>query len=162
MKNIKLYIILLTVAWELLKKIYLPILIFIAFILGISNCSASLAQEVVTFTPSEVEILAKHNIQRKECLELNAISLQQIDSLNLKVNLLEQQSEIKNTTIINFRSVVSNYEKVDLLRIEQNKELLKTTEQNTKTIKKQNRRLNFWRIFTPITVTATAILGLLL
>ena len=155
--KVKLYQILFLGAWDLFKMVYKPVLVVLILIALMFACNRAYAQETIPFTQEEVETLAKHNLERKKCLELNEINEREIDSLHLKVNLLEQQIELKDTTISNFESLVVNYEKVDSLRLEQNKVLIEESDEQKKIIKKQKRRLNFWRIFTPVSVTAVVI-----
>lgn len=153
----RLYDILLVLVCEICKMLYLPLLKLLLALAVIFSLSYVFGQETIPFTPEEVQRIAKHNLERKECIELREIDKQHIDSLNLKVNLLESKIYLKDTTINNFRSVVSNYEKIDNLRVEQNKELIKASDEQKEVIKKQNRKLNFWRIFTPVTVTAVTL-----
>jgi len=103
------------------------------------SCNVVYAQETIPFTPAEVEQVAKNNLERKECIELNKLNEQLIDSLNLKVNLISQESSLKDSTINNFRSILKNYEHIDSLRVEQSTELLEANKEQSKTIKKQNR-----------------------
>jgi hypothetical protein len=141
---------------SLLVKIIALTTLIIVMLFG--SCNVSYAQvNSVSFTPVEVEQLAKQNLERKKCLELNDINERYIDSLNLKMNLLEQQLKLKDTTIGNFKSIVNNYDQIDSLRVKQASNLLDDNEDQKRTIKKQNRKLNFWRIFTPVTITIVAI-----
>ena len=138
------------------------LLVGVVIIMCFNSCSVAYGQGTIPFTPAEVEQLAKQNLERKKCLELNVLNEREIDSLNLKVNMLEQQSALKDSTIGNFKSLVKDYDHIDSLRVEQASNLLKNNEDQRNTIKKQNRKLNFWRIFTPVTVTAVAIASIFL
>jgi hypothetical protein len=134
------------------------IILFVGVMVILLFRSCGVAYGQVTFTPEEVTQLAKYNLERKKCLELNKLNQQEIDSLILKVKLVEQQSALKDSTINNFQSLIENYDHIDSLRVEQSNNLLEQNQDQRKLIKKQKRRLNFWRIFTPVTVTGIAIL----
>ena len=146
---------------SLIIKISVFVILLIVMLFG--SCNVSHAQvNSISFTKIEVEQLAKQNLERKKCLELNDINERYIDSLNFKANLLEEQLKLKDTTIENFKSIVNNYEHIDSLRVIQASNLLENNDDQRKTIKKQNRKLNFWRIFTPVTITIVAIGSLLI
>lgn len=139
------------------KIIFWLLFLLFCLVLGVSEAKAQ-----VIFTEAELMQIAKHNLERKECLKLQEQHLRDIDTLNLKVDILTNQGALKDSLLSNQATMLNNYEQIDKL---QNKAIntLETERDDTKRlVKKLNRRLTFWRIFTPITVTATAILGLLL
>jgi len=142
--------------WHCYKwSIILVLLVIIAFF-G-SSCFGQ-----TTFTKDELRQLADQNLQRKECLELNEILNQEIDSLLLKQDLMRGQLDLKDSTIVNLKDVVKNYGQIEDLYMSQKEDLIEENKEKENVIKKQNRRLNFWRIFTPVTVTGIAIVGLIL
>lgn len=140
----------------LLKVITLA---FLLMFMILKSCSVAYAQ--VTFTQSELEQLATNNLERKKCLEISQIQQQEIDSLHLKVNLLEQSNEIKDSTISNFRHLVANYNQIEAIRIEQASKLIDENTEQKKIIRKQGRRLTFWRIVTPVSISAIALVAIL-
>lgn len=135
----------------------------LAFLLAfmiLKSCSVAYAQPV-TFTQQELEQLATNNLERKKCLETSQIKQQEIDSLNLKVKLLEQSNTIKDSTISNFKHLVANYDKIEAIRIEQASSLKEENKEQKKVIRKQGRRLTFWRIITPISISTISLVAIL-
>ena len=137
--------------------VWIIVIIFIGFIIfrGTSVYSQ------VIFTEAELIKIAEHNLSRKKCEALNVSLNSEIDSMNLKTSILGFQLQLKDSTIISYKTIVQNYKTIDTIRVEEKKLLTDLNKDQQKTIKKQNRRLNFWRIFTPVTVTAAAIFILL-
>ena len=129
--------------------------ILTTFIILLVTCSSTYGQ--ITFTPAELNQLAKNNLERKRCQELNKVLRSEIDTLNLKVKILNQQVELKDTTISNLFSITESFSRIEKIRKNQTLEQSNRIKEDAITIKKQNRKLNFWRIFTPVTVTAIAI-----
>jgi hypothetical protein len=142
--------------WKLIR--YVLWLIFLIIVLIVSTCN-SYGQ--VTFTDSELKVLARHNLERKECLEIQEVMKDQIDTLESKVILLESEIDLKDSINSNLSKVIANYDKIEQIRMDQTKLLIKDNEEKQDTITSQHRKLSFWRIFTPIVVSATAILGLI-
>lgn len=116
----------------------------------------------ITFTPDEVRQLAEQNIERKQCLELNVVLNEEIDTLHYTLGLFRSQVTLKDSIITNYNGLIKNYEGINAIRQIQIEEAVNRNSDNEKIIKKQNRRLNFWRIFTPITISATVVLSLFL
>lgn len=154
-------------AWELIKKLYQPILSIALFVLALVLFTMllsfnSTAQGTVRVTQAEMERFAQNNLERKQCLENQLINEQHIDSLELTVNYQKDLIALKDSTIKNYEHLESNYLKIDSMRVGQKNELKSVIKDQKKTIDKQNRRLNFWRIFTPSAITGVTILTLIL
>jgi len=116
----------------------------------------------LTFTKEELQTLARHNLERKECQEQSVISQQLIDTLTLKNEVLKEQVDIQDSIIRNYININANLNDIFNIQESQINLLEKANKENTKTIKKQNRKITFWRIFTPITLTGSFILGILI
>jgi len=116
----------------------------------------------ITFTQNEVRQLAEQNIERKQCLELNVVLNDEIDTLHYTLGLFRTQVTLKDSIITNYNGLIKNYEGINAIRQIQIEEAVNRNSDNEVTIKKQNRRLNFWRIFTPITISATVVISLFL
>jgi hypothetical protein len=150
------------ILWKLAMSLfwgtYKSVIVIVLIILALFVFNRAYGQ--VTFTPEELRQLAEQNLERKECLEVNQILEKEIDSLQLKQELMQGQMDLKDSTIVNLKDVVKNYGQIEDLYISQKEDLIEENKEKEKVIKKQNRRLNFWRIFTPVTVTGVAIVGL--
>jgi hypothetical protein len=115
----------------------------------------------VTFTPDELRQLAEQNLERKECLELRELDQQEIDSLSHKCNLMTQQISFQDSIISNYTLIALNFNRIDQVQNQQIDMLKADRDEQKKIIKKQNRKLTFWRIFTPTAITGLALLGIL-
>ena len=134
-------------------KRFLFLLILISPLIGFSQ---------ITFTPAELLQLAEQNLQRKECLKLQELSEAEIDSLNSKISLQIQQLELNKLMISNLKDVVANDLKMEELTTIQTNSLKQDLATQEKLIKKQNRKIIFWKILTPVGIIATSTVFLLL
>jgi hypothetical protein len=114
----------------------------------------------VTFTNAEVKQLAEQNLERKKCFELNSLYEIQIDSLNTQIETINLKVNLQNETILNYQNILDAMSKIDSVRVDQIDSYKETEKQHAETIQKQQNKLTFWRIFTPITVTAVAIFSI--
>ena len=134
-------------------KRFLFLLILISPLIGFSQ---------ITFTPAELLQLAEQNLQRKECLKLQELSEAEIDSLNSKISLQSQQLELNKLMISNLKDVIANDLKMEELATIQTNSLKQDLATQEKLIKKQNRKIIFWKILTPVGIIATSTVFLLL
>jgi hypothetical protein len=138
-------------------------IIRIALVLGLVLVGlVSQAYGQITFTESELLQLAEQNLERKQCLELRSLDKMEIDSLSHKCTLLSDQIAIQDSMINNYSLIVNNFKRIEGVQQEQIRILKEDLEENKKIIKKQNRKLTFWRIFTPSAVTGIAVLSILI
>jgi hypothetical protein len=133
-------------------KRFLLLLILISPLIGFSQ---------ITFTPAELLQLAEQNLQRKECLKLQELSEAEIDSLNSKITFQNQQLELNKLMISNLKDVVANDLKMEELATIQTNSLKQDLATQEKLIKKQNRKIIFWKILTPVGIIATSTVFLL-
>jgi len=124
------------------------------------SCNLAYSQ-TIPITETELLKFAEHNLERKACLELNEINENQIDSLIQKNQLLHDQIDLKIANITDYQLIVKDLRDINVIRVVQIAEYIEQSELDRKTIKKQNRRLNFWRIFTPCVVTGVAVIALI-
>jgi predicted RNase H-like nuclease (RuvC/YqgF family) len=127
-------------------------------VLILANCTNAFGQ--VTFTEQELLQLAEQNLQRKECQELNEVLTNENDTLRYKCDALKKQIQFLDSTITFYNNIDHNQKRIINIQETQIQDLKKASDQNKETIKDQNRKLNFWRIFTPISITAVAILSI--
>ena len=127
-------------------------------VLILANCNDSFGQ--VTFSEDELLQLADHNLQRKECQELKKVLTNENDTLKYKCVALQKQIEFLDSSITYYNIIDYNQKRIIDIQENQIQDLKKASDQNKETIKDQNRKLNFWRIFTPISITAVSVLSI--
>jgi len=112
-------------------------------------------------TDAEMKKFAQNNLERKACLQDNKINEKIIDSLNTQLDMKDDQIKLKNENIEDYKLIAKKLETIDEVRVVQLAEYMDQHEADKSTIKKQNGRLNFWRIFTPVVVTGVAIVAVI-
>lgn len=140
-----------------LLRIVFWIVLFGTFLF--QSCEPARAQ--VTFSAEEVLQLAEQNEERKACIEYREIQEKQLDSLDLKIQAMVSERDLDKKDIEEYKLILDDYRSIDSVRVKQIEEYMDQHDQDQKIIKKQHRRLTFWRIFTPVVVTTAAILAIL-
>jgi len=114
----------------------------------------------VEFTNEELKILAENNKERLYLKKICDLQKQEIDSLRKKTELLISKTEFfkKNEAALN--SIIQKLDKVDQKRQEQLNGLKEENQAKTKTIRKQERKLNAWRLATPILTIGAFVTGI--
>jgi len=135
------------------------IILFIILFVMFRSCNVAYGQ--ITFTESELMQLAEQNLERQECLELQELDKQEIDSLSHKCTLMTQQISFQDSIISNYTLIVKNFNRIEEVQEQQIQMLKSDRDEQKKIIKKQNRKLTFWRIFTPTAITGIALVGIL-
>jgi hypothetical protein len=132
----------------------------VVFIMLLISGVLSFAFGQVEFTEEELLKLAEHNTERLYLKSIVEIQDQENDSLNLIVNSLRDAlmvSESSNEDLVialDYAYEIDSIQNIQIHQLSDRNKLLNDE------VVSQNKRLNFWRIFTPITVTLTAIAGL--
>ena len=114
----------------------------------------------ITFTSEELLLLAKHNVERLYLKDLTKLQSQEIDSLYYKVELLQESFHLCDANQITLNEIIFKLNEVDEKRQEQKEILEEKIRFDAKTIKNQNRKLNAWRIATPIITIGAFITAL--
>ena len=131
--------------------ILLPVLFF----------NLAFGQDKIEITRAELEKFALNNVERIACEVDNKLNEIQIDSLTREVDVLNDQIELKTQNIEDYKLIVKDVRAINEVRVVQLAEYKAKSEADDATIKKQNGKLNFWRIFTPVVVTGVGVIAVI-
>lgn len=133
--------------------------IFSLFLISFSSFSQS---KGIFVTNEELLKFAQNNVEKQKYYNLSLNLTAQRDSLENMNSILELNLQLKDSIINQKNVVINNTEKTSrLIEQESNSKDIAIEELRVEN-KKQKRKLNFWRIFTPTTVTIVSIIPILI
>ena len=140
------------------KRIGWLIIATTAMFVMITSCRMN-AQ--VTFTHEELIQLADQNLERLQCLKLSRLSQRENDSLYAIIDKQSMSISYRDSIINNFMQIHDDEKLIRYTLVETNKQINDQVKTLNDKVKTRDRKLNFWRIFTPISITSVVIMGLI-
>ena len=114
----------------------------------------------VTFTHNELIQLADQNLERLQCKDLLVTFKNENDSLYSIIGLQNNSIILRDSIIQNLEKVSIDRSKITSSLLETNKALNSQIKSVNLDLKRSKRKLVFWRIFTPVSISAISILML--
>ena len=114
----------------------------------------------VTFTHNELIQLADQNLERLQCKDLLVTFKNENDSLYSIIGLQNKSIILRDSIINNLEKISIDRSKITASLLETNKALNSQIKSVNLDLKRSKRKLVFWRIFTPVSISAISILML--
>ena len=111
----------------------------------------------VVFTNKELLILAEHNVERIYLKDLSNIQQTELDSLNRKIELLNNSFELCQENEKTFNEIITKLNSVIQKKEDQTNILETELNQQKETILKSEKKIKRWRIATPILIIGAFI-----
>ena len=116
----------------------------------------------VVFTNKELLILAEHNVERIYLKDLSNIQQTELDSLNRKIELLNNSFELCQENEKTFNEIITKLNSVIQKKEDQTNILETESNQQKETILKSEKKIKRWRIATPILIIGAFITAIII